>query len=186
MLLNVARWIPRSAANGPGERFVLWVQGCSMHCPGCWNPDTWSTQPKSLTSIDDLWLEIKSVGGLEGVTFTGGEPFDQAGALAVLGQRARTAKLSLVVFTGYDLAWLTRPEHHALLAVTDLLVAGPYQREAPAAGIPLLGSTNQKTHFLSARYNRADLDSIAPAEILLHHDGSLIYTGFPPPGLLGE
>ena len=42
MRLNLARTLPRSAANGPGERFVLWVQGCPLACPGCWNPDTWA------------------------------------------------------------------------------------------------------------------------------------------------
>jgi sulfatase maturation enzyme AslB (radical SAM superfamily) len=80
MRLNLARIIQRSAANGPGERFVIWVQGCPLACPGCWNPDTWAFQKRELRDTKSVVEEILSVDGIEGVTFTGGEPFMQARA----------------------------------------------------------------------------------------------------------
>ena len=58
LLLNVARWITRSRVNGPGERFVLWLQGCSLRCPGCWNPDTWSHAPRQVLPIDAVLAEV--------------------------------------------------------------------------------------------------------------------------------
>ena len=73
MRLNLARTLPRSAANGPGERFVLWVQGCPLACPGCWNPDTWAFERRDLRSVEDLAAVILATEGIEGVTFTGGE-----------------------------------------------------------------------------------------------------------------
>ena len=101
--LNVARWIARSRANGPGERFVLWVQGCVLACPGCWNPDTWRTSPRILVSVDEICERVLGTAGIEGVTFTGGEPFLQARALARVAGRVRAAGLSVMVFTGHEL-----------------------------------------------------------------------------------
>ncbi|MCA9706513.1 MAG: radical SAM protein [Myxococcales bacterium] len=88
MRLNLARTLPKSAANGPGERFVVWVQGCPLACPGCWNPDTWSFAPRRVVEVAAMAEEILAVSGIEGVTFTGGEPFMQAHALAALGRAA--------------------------------------------------------------------------------------------------
>ena len=98
MKLNLARTLHRSAANGPGERFVVWVQGCPLACPGCWNPDTWSFERRVVRDIDELAAEILSVEDIEGVTFTGGEPFAQARALAELARRVRHRGLSAFVF----------------------------------------------------------------------------------------
>jgi hypothetical protein len=119
--VNLARTLARSAANGPGERFVVWVQGCPLACPGCWNPDTWPFERRELRSIEELATNILATEGIEGVTFTGGEPFAQAGALADLAKLVRAAGLSVFVFTGYDLDELTRPEHCALLKVSDVV-----------------------------------------------------------------
>lgn len=185
MRLNLARTIDRSAANGPGERFVVWVQGCPLACPGCWNPDTWAFERRDLRSVDDLIAQIRSTGGIEGVTFTGGEPFAQARALTKLATQVRAAGLSVFVFTGYDLDELVHPEHRALLAVTDVLVAGRYVEAQRATGLAWRGSANQRVHFLTGRYGPADLDAVAEVEFHLSGDGTLTVTGFPTePGLL--
>jgi len=183
--LNVARILPRSAANGPGERFVLWVQGCPLTCPGCWNPDTWSFERRDLRSVDDLVTVILATEGIEGVTFTGGEPFAQARALAALAKRVRAAGLSVFVFTGYDLDELTRPEHHELLAVTDVVVAGRYVEAERTNGLAWRGSTNQRVHFLSKRYGPNNMSEVAQVEFHIAKDGTLTVTGFPAADLLG-
>ncbi|MBL8491925.1 MAG: radical SAM protein [Rhodocyclaceae bacterium] len=179
MRLNLARTLPRSAVNGPGERFVVWVQGCPIACPGCWNRDTWAFEGRDLRSVGDLAADILATDGIEGVTLTGGEPFAQAKALAELATRVRAAGLSVLVFSGYDLDELRRPEHLALLAVTDVLVAGRYVEERRVSGWMLRGSTNQRIHFLSERYSHADMDELAEVEFHVGKDGTLTVTGFP-------
>jgi anaerobic ribonucleoside-triphosphate reductase activating protein len=177
--LNLARTLPRSAANGPGERFVLWVQGCPLACPGCWNADTWAFERRDLRSVEDLTAVILATEGIEGVTFTGGEPFAQARPLTALAERVRAAGLSVFVFTGYNLEELTRPEHLALLAVTDVVVAGRYVEAERAGGLVWRGSANQRVHFLSGRYGPADMEEVGEVELHLGVDGTVTVTGFP-------
>ena len=184
MRLNLARTLPRSAANGPGERFVLWVQGCPLACPGCWNPDTWAFERRDLRSVEDLAAVILATEGIEGVTFTGGEPFAQARALTALAERVRTAGLSVFVFTGYGLDELTRPEHLALLTVTDVVVAGRYIESKRATGLAWRGSANQRVHFLSDRHGPGDMNEVAEVEFHVDSDGTLTVTGFPDAELL--
>lgn len=179
MNLNLARTLRKSAVNGPGERFVLWVQGCPLHCEGCWNPDTWSFTRRQPWSVEGLELEIGAVPDLEGVTFTGGEPFAQAGALAALAARVQRRGLSVVIFTGYTLPELTSRDARKLLAHTDILVAGRYDRTQPLDGRGWRGSNNQHVHFLTQRYGPEVLTEATELEIHLHPDGSMSLTGFP-------
>ena len=179
MLVNLARTIERSGANGPGDRFVLWAQGCPLACAGCWNPDTWSFRQRDVRTIDELVATILATAGIEGVTFTGGEPFAQAAAFAELGVRLRAAGLSVFVFTGYDLGELAEPEHRSLLKVTDVLVAGPYVQTQRVSGLPWRGSSNQVVHFLTDRYGPRDMQEAGEIEFHLGHLGSIAVTGFP-------
>ncbi len=186
MRLNLARTLDRSAANGPGERYVLWVQGCTLACPGCWNPDTWPRVRRDERTIDEIEREILSVPNIEGVTFTGGEPFQQAPALAALASRVRAHGLSVVVFTGYDLAELRSAAAHSLLAVTDILIAGRYIAAQSTTDLPLRGSANQQIHMLTDRYTTSTTTGPPTCEVHIGADGTLILTGFPPPELLGH
>ena len=179
MRLNVARSLRRSAANGPGERFVVWVQGCPLACPGCWNPDTWSFDRRHVVEVAALAEEIRQVRGIEGVTFTGGEPFVQARALAELGRAVREAGLSVLVFTGYEREELVGRAHRELLAVTDVLITGRYLAALRTTELPWRGSSNQRIHFSTERYGEADIEGTAAAEVHLEADGRLIFTGFP-------
>jgi len=184
MLLNLARTIPRSAANGPGQRFVVWVQGCAIRCPGCWNPDTWDFETRQLRDTAALADEILDTSGIEGVTFTGGEPFHQAGALVDVASRVRAAGLSVFVFTGYELDELTRADHRELLALTDVLVSGRYVQALRSFDSEWRGSTNQRVHFLSARYTEVSIAGSPRVEFHLAPDGQLAVTGFPLPQFL--
>lgn len=176
MRLNLARVLERSAVNGPGERFVIWVQGCPLACPGCWNPDTWAFERREQWDVEALAERIRQVEGIEGLTFTGGEPFAQAAALAELA--TLLPGLSVVIFTGYTLEELRKPAHKALLSRSDILVAGRYIEEHRSLDLPLRGSSNQVIHFLTHRYQEADLE---PPGMEVHIDagGGLTLTGFP-------
>ncbi|HEU5334038.1 MAG TPA: 4Fe-4S single cluster domain-containing protein [Actinocrinis sp.] len=183
LLLNVAHTIARSRVNGPGERFVLWVQGCSLHCRGCWNPDTWSVRPRTLADPRELAADIVATEGIEGVTLTGGEPFEQAESLVPLVEQVRTAGLSVFAFSGYELSELADGAHQRLLGLCDVAVLGRYRRDQRAEGLPWRGSANQTVHFLTDRYGPADLDEAPECEVHIAEDGTLTVTGFPPDAL---
>jgi len=179
MEVNVARWLPRSAANGPGERFVLWTQGCALACPGCWNPDTWSFAPRERMTMDAIDALVAETSGIEGVTFTGGEPFAQAAPLAELARRVRRRGLSVFVFTGHTLDEIRSPAGRALLAEVDVLVSGRFVQERRSVQLAWRGSHNQEVHFLTERYGLADMPSGEHVELHLWPDGRVVVTGFP-------
>jgi anaerobic ribonucleoside-triphosphate reductase activating protein len=183
MLLNLARTIPRSAANGPGQRFVVWVQGCAIRCPGCWNQDTWAFETRQLRDAASLADEILATSGIEGVTFTGGEPFHQARGLSEVARRVRSAGQSVFVFTGYDLQELRCSDHKKLLALTDVLVTGRYMQSQRSFELEWRGSANQQVHFLTARYSESCMGTTGCIEFHLDGDGGLAVTGFPLPQL---
>jgi anaerobic ribonucleoside-triphosphate reductase activating protein len=179
-LLNVAHWVPRSRVNGPGERFVLWTQGCGLACPGCWNPDTWSFAPRHLVAPTTVMEWIRAAPGIEGVTFSGGEPFAQAAPLLPLARSIQEAGLSLMIFTGHELSELRGEAHRQLLGLTDIVVTGRYVESQRNLSLRWRGSENQQVHFLTPRYPPSLLEEPAAAvEIVIESDGSLRLTGFP-------
>lgn len=158
MNLRLHRFLPRTAVEGPGLRACVWVQGCSIRCRGCFNPGTWPAAGGEVVSVDELAARIVATDGIEGVTFLGGEPFEQAAALAELGRRVRARGLSVMTFTGLvreEVEAAGRAEWDALLSVTDLLVDGPYVEELQDLSRPWVGSSNQRFHLLTDHY--ADL-----------------------------
>lgn len=179
MKLRLARTIARSLANGPGERFVVWVQGCPIHCPGCWNRDTWDASDGRDSSLAELLKEIATTDGLEGVTFTGGEPMAQAEALAELATACRARGLSVFIFTGYRREQLKSPAQLKLWGLADIIVAGPYVQAQRSFEHAWVGSANQQVHFVSSRYSPADQLTAVRAEAHLEADGTITWTGFP-------
>lgn len=177
--LNLARTLPRSAVNGPGERFVVWAQGCSLRCVGCWNPDTWASAPREVVSPEALAARILATPGIEGVTLTGGEPFDQADPFSVVAALVRAGGLSVMAFTGYELDELTTPAQRRLVDRCDVVVAGRYRRELRDVALVWRGSSNQRVHFLTERYDAGAAESPA-FEVHIAPDGGLTLTGFPP------
>ncbi len=181
--LRVAEFLPRSRANGPGVRCVLWVQGCPQRCEGCFNPAFLPFAGGSEHSPAEVAAWILAATDAEGVTFSGGEPFAQAAALAEVAQAVRVAGRSVIAFTGYEWAALrdaADPGQQALLAACDALIAGPYRRELPGSH-PLLASGNQEIICLTPRYRREDFDTPhgRRREYHIGADGTLTVTGFP-------
>ncbi|MFG2023255.1 4Fe-4S single cluster domain-containing protein [Streptomyces sp. NPDC048825] len=172
---------PYSAANGPGTRAVIWVQGCTLGCPGCFNPGTHERGGQE-TPVDELFERIRGLGDrIEGVTISGGEPLQQREpVLRLLARiRAETA-LSAVLFTGYRWSEVTRmPDAEALLGSVDVLLAGRYEPgQRIARG--LRGSANKTVHLFGDRYALHDLEAVPDAEVVIHPDGRLTFTGIDP------
>ena len=101
MELRIAGTANDSIVDGPGIRFTIFTQGCPHHCEGCHNPQTHDFSGGKLADTDELLDRIRSNPLLDGVTFSGGEPFCQAEALAELGSRIRSLGLNIVTYTGY-------------------------------------------------------------------------------------
>lgn len=181
-LVNLAAFLPQSRANGPGRRAVVWVQGCPRFCPGCFNQEMIEVIDRQIIAADQLACRILSLQGIEGVTFSGGEPFIQAAALATLAELLVAEGLNIVTFTGYryeELKQAGAVDVNRLLAATDLLVAGPYEQEHPGQQY-LLASTNQELIFLTDRL-REHPDIINNTghtrEFIIDMSGNIIITG---------
>lgn len=187
--LNIATWKARSRVNGPGERFVLWLQGCHLHCPGCVNADFQPLEPRTQLSIAAVAERIRSCPGLAGVTYSGGEPMLQAHALALLSESLQAVGLTVVCYTGYlleDLQARQVPWIDRLLAATDILIDGPYLQEQATRALRWRGSGNQRIHFLSDTYRplAESIDShAADMEFSVNVDG-FTTTGTWPQGFL--
>lgn len=152
--LNLMGYVDESEVSGPGCRAVIWVQGCLRECPGCFNPASWSFAINQLMSIETLVHKILSNRRHEGVTFSGGEPFWQAPALAELARQVKAAGLNVICFTGFTLEQLRSPYAAAgaadLLAQLDLLIDRPFvQSLAVHDPNSLVSSSNQRVHVLN-------------------------------------
>ena len=162
LTMQIAQVVPCTEAEGPGKRFAVWFQGCPLRCPGCCNPEFLpfrGGESKTLAEMTD-WLErTRDESRIEGITLLGGEPFAHASAAAALAREATRLGLSVMVFSGFTLEQLrerTEPGVAELLALTDILVDGPYNREKPDTERRWIGSQNQRIHFFTDRYRFND------------------------------
>ena len=178
MDLRIHAYEPASRANGPGRRAVVWTQGCSLGCLGCFNPAT--HDPAGGKTVDTAELAQRILTRdppVDGVTLSGGEPFEQLHAIHDLLRRLDNADLSRLVFTGYTLEELQRlPGTEEVLRHVDVLIAGRYQKHRHVA-TGLLGSSNQKIHLLTDRHAIAELECVPTTEAVVHRDGSVTYSG---------
>jgi anaerobic ribonucleoside-triphosphate reductase activating protein len=175
---------------GPGRRAGLWLQGCGIGCAGCVSRDTWAAEPATEVEVEAVidWLR-RLPAEPDGVTISGGEPFDQPDALLELlgalhewrGSRA----IDLLCYSGRSLAVL-EARFAAQLELLDAVIPGPFIA-ARAPGLKWRGSANQDLVPLSAlgheRYD-AEVDSPAgPTRMQVGTDGDRIYhIGVPAPG----
>lgn len=183
ILLNVNDIKHRSRVNGPGLRSVIWVQGCSMRCPGCFNSQTHDHKPCKLLDPEELAIKLSNIPDTVGITISGGEPFEQSHACSVLAQTAQKHGKSVMIFTGFPFKQLERATEDSvirLLNATDLIVAGPYVQELKCHSKFWRASSNQTVHFLNHNKNQHNYQDSPVIEIST--DGNILsYTGFPEP-----
>lgn len=188
--LRHARFLAATEAEGPGMRAALWLQGCGIHCPGCFNPHLWSRRGGTDTDTADAarsFVDQARSAGAQGLTLLGGEPFEQAAAAAVVAAEFQAAGLGVMTFTGYTYGDLQRwsagrQDIAALLAATDLLADGPYLADRPERHRPWVGSTNQGLRALTPRYRNRIPGAEVPApdrlEIRIAADGTVAVNGW--------
>lgn len=181
MDIRVYRILPQTRMAGPGQRFCLWVQGCSRHCKGCMAYETWPFEGGTLMDTGDILRSIAGTADIEGITFLGGEPFEQAAAVGDLVQKTKAMGLSVVVFTGNTYEQLLQEEEQSvknLLTQTDLLIDGPFVQEKFDLSRPWVGSSNQQYRFLTDRYHVRDLENVRnQIEVRLSPDGKAFLNG---------
>lgn len=148
MKLHVAAIEKHSEVHGPGVRYVIWVQGCSMHCYNCIAPE-WQ-KINGGTEIDVDWLVKDITENAVSLTISGGEPMLQAEELLALCG-ALDVDIDIILFTGYtedQIRNVNNTYQRLLWNVVDLVIDGPYI-EALNDNVGLRGSCNQKLHFIT-------------------------------------
>lgn len=185
---NVAHIEHESLIYGPGKRFVIWLQGCSLACDGCWNKAMWSFSEKNLIHRKDLLEEIVGYSEIDGITILGGEPLQQAENVFWLANVVREqTNLSVFLFTGYERYELERMgllDH--MLKMFDILVIGRYVEAYRDTSKKWIGSANQEILYPKvSRCPRESLDG-EQVEIVIERSGSVRVLGFPDPKLVSE
>lgn len=158
--------------SGPGLRLIFWVQGCSLLCTrNCLNPHLLRRGGGHLVAAPDLTRALRRLAHdfaeVEGVTVLGGEPFDQAAALALALAPVREAGLSLMLYTGHTLEELRgggSPAAARLLGLCDILVDGPFVDDLHDESLIWRGSRNQRILLLSERYRPEDIERALGAQ----------------------
>jgi len=178
--MNIAHIEENCFVYGPGCRFVIWTQGCSIHCDGCWNKEMWSFDTINEISMHKLTEQIENeIESIEGVTILGGEPFDQFDELKKLVKQIRKLDLSIIVYTGYSLNELLKKNYTKIYEFIDILISEKYDNSKRSDNGGLIGSSNQKITFLSNKYSKEELPLNNQIEISINSNGQINYYGFP-------
>lgn len=183
MKIKIYDVIHNTKVEGPGIRTCIFVQGCLKRCIGCNSKQTWDITIGKDLEIKDLAKKILSNREIEGVTFSGGEPFLQSRQLYQLATILKKENLSIVTFTGYNYDFIKKVNDsnwNNLLKVTDLLISGEFNIKQKSSDKIWVGSTNQQYHFLTNRYKSLEneLNLLEnKIEIRLTKDGALIVLG---------
>jgi anaerobic ribonucleoside-triphosphate reductase activating protein len=171
---------PRSRANGPGARFVIWMQGCTLGCAGCFNPGTHDAAAGNESSVEAVAAQMAAAKGVTGLSLSGGEPLQQPEAAAALLDAARALGWSTLAFSGYAIEEIRElAGGPRVLERLDVLIDGRYRAgERLATG--LRGSANQRIQLLTTRYTLADVEATPVAEIRIGKGGDFVLTGVNP------
>lgn len=186
--VNLARMLAPVTTLGPGRRLGLWVQGCTLACPGCASRDTWDPAGGRSVTVADLAYRMERMLAehrLDGITITGGEPTDQAAALTEVLSRL-APRPDVLVFTGRTHAAATAIASD-FLALAACVVAGPYRADQPP--VPalrrLVASGNQTVHYAGPEAEERYMNWLsreAPDLQLMADDRDLYLVGLPGPG----
>jgi len=186
--LNLAAVCPRTRVLGPGWRAVVWVQGCPFQCVGCVSPEWLDFKQAFSMHPEQLAENLLADPQIRGLTFSGGEPMQQAAGLARLAKSARAIReIDIISFSGYKLETLKKgiPDRSvfSLLDQLDVLIDGQYiQTLNDNRG--MRGSSNQRVHKLTHRLADVDFNSLPRSSEVQILDGQVMLVGVPEERLL--
>jgi anaerobic ribonucleoside-triphosphate reductase activating protein len=170
-----------TTVNGPGNRYMIHLQGCSLGCSGCFNPESWSSKMKNQVDVEILADKILSH-NLDGTTISGGEPFQQPGSLLhfiqYLHRDGNPFPKGILIYSGYTEEELEKiPEYHQVIELIDVIVSGRY-REDLRVYDSLLSSSNQK-FIWGKQKNIKEEELMNQSYEIIIEDNGLKLTGFP-------
>lgn len=147
--IKVAGIVEESIVDGPGIRLVVFGQGCRHHCPGCHNPESHSLDGGKFMKIDDIINLINENPLLDGITLSGGDPFEQAESFAILAKKVKKLGLNVMTYTGYIYEEILEkldlvPGWRDLFYTTDILVDGRFELDKKSLMLKFKGSSNQR------------------------------------------
>ena len=173
---------------GPGQRIGIWLQGCSIRCPGCISADTWNADSGQATVEDVMTHLAQWLPAAEGITISGGEPFEQPEALvSLLAALRRVTPADILVYSGKPIEQLAPVLRHAA-GYIDALISDPFDLDA-AHTMPLRGSDNQRLHLLTSlgvdrfsAYAQPCKVQDKSLDVMFDSDGSVWFAGIPQRG----
>lgn len=143
--MRIAGIVNDSIVDGPGLRLAIFAQGCPHHCPGCHNPESHDFAGGSDMDTEKIIARMDANPLLDGITLTGGEPFEQPDACRILADAAHARGLNVWAYSGYTFEQLCAvPEKRRLLEACDVLVDGPFLLEERSLDLRFRGSKNQR------------------------------------------
>lgn len=145
MNMRIAGIVNDSIVDGPGLRLAIFAQGCPHHCPGCHNPESHDFAGGSDMATEKIIARMDANPLLDGITLTGGEPFEQPEACRILADAAHARGLNVWAYSGYTFEQLCAvPEKRRLLEACDVLVDGPFLLAERSLDLRFRGSKNQR------------------------------------------
>lgn len=142
--LRIAGIVNDSIVDGEGIRLTVFVQGCRHRCKGCHNPETWDYNGGHDVDISEIIKAYRENPLLQGITFSGGEPFDKVEPLSLIADKVHKLNGDVWCYTGYTLEQLKKDtSKHKLLSRVDVLVDGPFIESERDLSLNFRGSRNQ-------------------------------------------
>lgn len=178
--MRIHRIIKSTFAEGYGNRYAIWTQGCTIRCKNCLNQQALAIDGGYELTIEALLEDIRTQSDIDGLTILGGEPFDQEEELASLCYEVKKMNLSIILFSGYQLDHLLQRKTTSVKTILDsidLLIDGPYIEELTGEHPLLAGSSNQNLIYLTDYFKHLPYASKDLVEIRISKSGHIKVNG---------